>query len=157
MDSNNSEQPPQTRGTVFDPIREKLVARTPEELVRQAIIRYLIDSLKVPISLIGVEASLAILEPGNQGRVDIAVWQPDPTKGGLRPWLLIECKAPSVRITPDLAIQLARYLRLIPSRFLMVSNGGDSRFWEWREGGYQSIPNLPLYSLSENPTLDNSN
>jgi hypothetical protein len=83
--------------TVFDPVRKRHVAATPEEGVRQAVLRYLLDVLRVPANLIGVEFSLASLEPGNLRRADIVVWRPGA--GQLTPWLLVECKAPRVAAT----------------------------------------------------------
>lgn len=130
--------------TVFDPVRKKSVPATPEEAVRQAVLRYLIDTLKVPINLIGVEFSLAALEPGNFRRVDIVVWRPGP--GQLSPWLLVETKEPRVRIDDEVAFQAAGYLKSIPCRFVMLSNGADTRYLERYEGGYRLAAGLPFYA-----------
>ena len=40
---------------IFDPIRKKFVVLTPEEWVRQHVIRFLIDDKKAPKSWINVE------------------------------------------------------------------------------------------------------
>jgi hypothetical protein len=129
---------------VFDPVRKRLVAATPEEAVRQAVLRYLIDTLKVPMNLIGVEFSLAVLEPGNFRRADIVVWRPG--EGQLAPWLLVECKEPRVRIDDTVAFQAADYLKKIPCRYVMLSNGPDSRYLERHGNGYRLAAGLPFYS-----------
>ncbi|MEO7424547.1 MAG: type I restriction enzyme HsdR N-terminal domain-containing protein, partial [Fibrobacteria bacterium] len=67
---------PAGAGTLFDPVRKRHVVATPEETVRQSVLRYLLDVLKAPVNLIGVEYSLANLDPGNFRRVDIVVWRP---------------------------------------------------------------------------------
>ena len=129
--------------SVFDPIRKRHVAATPEEAVRQAVLRYLMDTLRVPANLIGVEFSLASLEPGNLRRADIVVWRPGA--GQLAPWLLVECKEPRVRITDETAFQAADYLKRIPCRYVMLSNGADTRYLERSEPGYRLIASLPYF------------
>ncbi len=135
---------PESADTVYDPIRKRQVAATPEEAVRQAVLRYLIDTLKVPSNLIGVEYSLANLEPGNFRRVDIVVWRPG--RGQLAPWLLVECKEPRVRIDDAAALQAGGYLKKIPSRFVMLSNGADTRYLERNGDGYALARGLPFYA-----------
>ena len=127
----------------FDPVRRKHVAATPEEGVRQAVLRYLLDTLQVPINLIGVEFSLASIDPGNLRRVDIVVWRPGENQ--LSPWLLVECKEPKVRIDDDVAFQAADYLRKIPSRFVMLTNGRDNRYLERIEEGYRLVAGIPYF------------
>ncbi len=130
-------------GTVFDPVRKRDVAATPEEAVRQAVLRYLLDVLRVPPNLIGVEFSLASLEPGNLRRADIVVWRPGA--GQLAPWLLVECKEPRVRIDDAVAFQAGDYLKRIPCLYVMLSNGADTRYLEKRADGYSLIPSLPFF------------
>ena len=137
--------PPESPETWFDPIRKRRVAATPEEAVRQAVLRYLIDTLKVPANLIGVEYSLANLEPGNFRRVDIVVWRPGA--GQLAPWLLVECKEPRVRIDDAVALQAGDYLRKIPCLYVMLSNGADTRYLERDGAGYRLAAGLPFYSV----------
>ena len=129
--------------TVFDPVRKRYVAATPEEAVRQAVLRYLMDTLRVPANLIGVEFSLAALEPGNLRRADIVVWRPG--EGQLAPWLLVECKEPRVRIDDSVAFQAGDYLKRIPCRYVMLSNGADNRYLERIGDGYRLIAGLPYF------------
>lgn len=130
-------------GTLYDPIRKRQVAATPEEKVRQAVIRYLIDTVKVPANLIGVEFSLAVLEPGNFHRADVVAWKPG--EGQLAPWLLIECKEPRARIDDEVAWQAAGYLKRIPCRFVMLTNGKDTRVLERSGETYRLAGGLPYF------------
>jgi hypothetical protein len=82
-------------GTIFDPLRKKMVALTPEEWVRQNFIRHLIVSLKYPEGLIAVEKNLVINHM--KKRCDILVYN----KHG-HPVLLVECKAPQVKSPKNL-------------------------------------------------------
>ncbi|MDQ3000905.1 MAG: type I restriction enzyme HsdR N-terminal domain-containing protein [Fibrobacterota bacterium] len=134
---------PEPGSTVYDPVRKRHVAATPEEAVRQSVLRYLMDVLHVPANLIGVEFSLAGLEPGNLRRADIVVWKPG--EGQLAPWLLVECKEPRVKITDATAFQAADYLKRIPCRFVMLSNGADTRYLERAEDGYRLVAGLPYF------------
>lgn len=130
-------------GTVYDPIRKRLVAATPEEAVRQAVLRYLMDTLGVPANLIGVEYSLAALVPGNLRRVDVVVWRPG--EGQLAPWLLVECKEPRVGIDDDVAWQAAGYLKRVPCQYVMLTNGAQTRCLERAGDGYRLLPGLPFF------------
>lgn len=131
-------------GTVYDPIRKRHVAATPEEGVRQAVIRYLIDTVRVPANLIGVEFSLSILEPGNFRRADVVAWRPG--EGQLSPWLLIECKEPKARIDDEVAWQAAGYLKRIPCAYVMLTNGRDTRVLERAGEGYRMAAGLPFFA-----------
>ncbi|MEO6096882.1 MAG: type I restriction enzyme HsdR N-terminal domain-containing protein [Fibrobacteria bacterium] len=140
---NGGKTGPGPGATVFDPVRKRHVAATPEEGVRQAVLRYLLDVLRVPANLIGVEFCLASLEPGNQRRVDIVVWRPG--EGQLAPWLLVECKEPRVRINDEVAFQAADYLIRVPCRYVMLSNGADTRYLEKADGRYRLVAALPFF------------
>ena len=43
---------------IFDIVRKKYIILTPEELVRQHVIHYLVEDKKVPLGLINVEKSI---------------------------------------------------------------------------------------------------
>lgn len=130
----------------FDPIRRRSVPATPEEAVRQAVLRYLMETLGVPPRLIGVEFSLATLDPGNLRRMDIAVWKPGP--GQLVPWLLVECKAPGVKLDDDVALQAGHYLAKLPCAYVMITNGADTRYLEKTGEGYRLVGSLPYFSAA---------
>ena len=131
---------------LFDPVRRREVLATPEELVRQAILKYLIESLHVPVNLIGVEFSLSAIEPGNFNRADIVVYEPGQNQ--LKPWLLVECKAPQVPIDEEVAFQAAGYLKKIPSKFVMLSNGKTNQYLQWdlQAKKYIGVLSLPFFS-----------
>ncbi len=110
----NSEKGPQ----IFDLIRKKFVVLTPEEWVRQNFIQYLIEEKKYPASLIAVETGLKYNKL--QKRSDIAVYN---RKGEV--WMLIECKAPDVKISQETFNQVATYNMASKKNtlFLAVTNG----------------------------------
>jgi len=101
---------------IFDIIRKKYVQLNPEEWVRQNFIHYLIDKKKYPKSLISVEKQLKINKLTK--RTDILIFD----KNGF-PNIIVECKAPSIKITQDTFDQIARYNLKLNANFLIVTNG----------------------------------
>ena len=101
---------------IFDIVRKKYVILTPEEWVRQHVVHFLLKEKNYPISLIAVEKQLKI--NARVKRTDIVVYNKLGT-----PEVLIECKAPSVKITQTTFDQIARYNLTANSKYLMVTNG----------------------------------
>lgn len=101
---------------IFDSIRKKFVALTPEEWVRQNFIRYLVEYKNVPPSLIAVEKSLSLNE--RIKRTDIVIYD-----SGARARMIVECKAPAVKITQLVFEQIGRYNMTLKVDYLIVTNG----------------------------------
>lgn len=101
---------------IFDPIRNRFLVKTPEEVVRQLMIQYLILEKKVRKNFIAVEKMLIVNEV--KKRFDILVY--DETHA---PQLMIECKAPQVAISQETFHQVATYNLPLQVRYLMVTNG----------------------------------
>ena len=101
---------------IFDIIRKKYVVLTPEEWVRQHVIKYLLEQKKYPISLISIEKQLKINSLTK--RVDIIVFNTDGN-----PEIIVECKAPNISISQHTFDQIARYNLRLKANHLMVTNG----------------------------------
>src|SRR5690554_2316034 len=101
---------------IFDPLRKKFLILTPEEWVRQHVIHYLIHYRDYPKSLFSLEKGMKYNQI--QKRFDILVL--DRTGA---PFLLVECKAPDVRLSQQTAEQIAVYNKIIKARYLSISNG----------------------------------
>jgi hypothetical protein len=101
---------------IFDPFRSKYLVLTPEENVRQHFARYLIDKLSYPATLMMSEHSLSLNKMNK--RCDLIVFD----RSG-EPLLLVECKAPEVKINQAVFDQVARYNQVFKVSYLMVSNG----------------------------------
>lgn len=104
------------RRTVFDPVRRREVVLTPEELLRQLVLLYLLEEKKYAPGRVRVEMGLEV--NGLQKRCDLLVFD-----AALRPWLLVECKSPKVPLTQDTFEQVARYNMPLRVPFLAVTNG----------------------------------
>tara|TARA_B100000795_G_scaffold67136_1_gene46091 strand:+ start:8398 stop:8844 length:447 start_codon:yes stop_codon:yes gene_type:complete len=101
---------------IYDFIRKKYLVNTPEEWVRQNFIQFLILEKNYPASLMAVEMGIDVLN--TKKRCDIVLYN---TKG--LPSIIVECKAPSVKISQDAFDQIARYNLSLNSKFLIVTNG----------------------------------
>jgi type I site-specific restriction endonuclease len=101
---------------VFDQVRKKYLVLTPEEWVRQHFIHYLNQEKNYPLGLMGVEQMVKY--NGMQTRADIVLYT---TEG--KPNMIVECKAPNVKITQDAFNQIAKYNFKLQVPFLVVTNG----------------------------------
>lgn len=107
------------RRMVFGEIRKKWLVLQPEEFVRQLLLHFLIQDMKYNRNRITVERGVAV--NGEPRRTDILIFDQD-----MRPFLLIECKAPKVPLTTDVFRQAANYNGPIKVPYLMISNGRES-------------------------------
>ena len=103
---------------IFDAIRKKYLKLQPEEWVRQNFIQFLIQEKNYPASLIEIEKGLKV--NALQKRADIVI---NSNLGS--PLVLIECKAPKVKITQETFEQVARYNTVFKVPYLIVTNGLD--------------------------------
>ena len=136
-----------THNMIYDPIRKKDVPDTPEERVRQATIRFLLDVVKVPAHLMTVEFGLCAIDPTTDDRVDIVV---NNFRDGApldKPWLLVECKAPGEYTWEALQVQLNRYLKLLTPKFVMLALGDATAYFELDPATrrFSKIASLPVY------------
>ncbi|WP_298777983.1 type I restriction enzyme HsdR N-terminal domain-containing protein [uncultured Polaribacter sp.] len=101
---------------IFDKLRKKYLVLTPEEWVRQHYVSFLIDKKKYPPTLIALEKQLTI--NNRKKRTDILVFNSDGKHE-----IIVECKAPSIKITQDTFDQIARYNLKLKANYLIVTNG----------------------------------
>ena len=131
---------------IFDVIRKKYVVLTPEEWVRQHFVHYLIQQHQYPRSLIAIETGLQYNRMAR--RTDIVVYGRDSL-----PFMVVECKAPSVQLTPTVFEQVAVYSQSLKSAYLTVTNGLAHYCcrMDYKEGTYHFVEELPAYErMSDN-------
>jgi len=104
---------------IFDPIRKKHLVWQPEELVRQLLLQYLIQEKEYNKNHIHVERGLTVNQ--QYKRCDIITYTKE-----MNPYLLIECKAPSVPLNQQVFDQIAQYNLVYKVQYLLVSNGIQS-------------------------------
>ncbi len=126
---------------VFDPLRKKYVALTPEEYVRQHFTAWMTDVLGYPASLMNNEVSLSL--NNTRRRCDTVVFRSDGT-----PAIIVEYKAPTVPITQEVFDQIARYNMVLRSKYLIVSNGLNHFCCEmnYERESYSFLKYIPKWS-----------
>lgn len=123
---------------IYDPLRKKWVVRTPEEEVRQSVIAWLRDAKGVPVGL--MESEYGFLYNRRRYRADVLVFDRQ-----LQPLVLVECKAPGVRIDGKVVEQVVRYTRVLTVRYVLVTNGARTLLLGRRDdgSGYDPLSGMP--------------
>lgn len=127
-------------------MRKKFVTLSPEEWVRQHIILFLHLHRGYPLTLTAVERRLSV--HGSTRRFDIVVFHPSSLKS---PVLLVECKAPSVAISPFTFAQSGLYNLTLHVPFLLLSNGLTHHCFQTQP--LTPLPDIPHFaSLASTPS-----
>ena len=126
---------------IFDEIRKRFVMLEPEEWVRQHVIRFLLSEKKYPASHLSVEKQLKL--HNTTKRYDIVIYNND---GSIH--LIVECKAPSIKIGQDTFDQIARYNFVLDATYLIVTNGLEHYFckMDFEAEKYVFLKDIPEYN-----------
>ncbi len=127
--------------TIYDPIRKKRVALTPEETVRQSIIAELSEKYGYPLSLMSCEYIIDSKLINYRG--DIVIFD----RNG-NPLMIIECKAPSVKIGREVFDQIFNYNRHLRVKYLLISNGSETYIIHinYQTNKIEFLTNIPPYN-----------
>jgi|TARA_B110001454_G_scaffold180273_1_gene173826 hypothetical protein len=127
---------------VFDSIRKKWVKLIPEEWVRINCVQFLINEKKIPKSLISIEKEIKL--NNLKKRFDIVVYN---KKGEVQ--VLVECKAPNIKIKQSVFNQISKYNLVLKSKFLMITNGINHYFFimNFKTQRIEFLKELPCYEL----------
>ena len=126
--------------TIHDRLRDRWVALTPEEWVRQHFVEWLIADKGFPAALMGNEVSLT--QNGIARRCDTVV--ADRTG---QPLVIVEYKAPTINISQKTFDQIVRYNMVLHARYLIVSNGMNHYCCQidYETGSYRFLEDIPCY------------
>ena len=127
------------REHIFDVVRKKYVKNTPEEWVRQNTINFLNTKKGYPISLMSIERGSSI--NGLQKRSDIICFNKDS-----KAILLVECKAPNVKLSSKALDQALIYHKVVKSKYIMITNGTKHFCYKFKNNEIKPIGNIPYYS-----------
>lgn len=126
--------------TVWDPLRKKEVALTPEEKVRQWFIGYLHTDMKVPMHMMMSEAAISL--GTKRFRADIVIYGRNAV-----PVAVIECKRPEVTLDKEVLMQAIRYNMVLNVKYIIVTNGRSTHICERKAdgSGYVFTGRAPQY------------
>ncbi len=124
---------------IFDVFRNKYVALTPEEWVRQHFLMYLTEDLHYPRGLVSVEQTISFNAINR--RCDAVVYK----KNG-QPVVMIECKAYDEGINQKTFDQISRYATSLKVPYLFITNGAIHYALEiYEDGDYKFLNRVPYY------------
>ena len=128
------------RKQIFDILRRKYVALTPEEWVRQHFIHYLIEHKDYPITLLANEVPLQVGE--KKVRADSVLYD-----NRLRPRMIFEYTASTIPLTQKVFDQITVYNLLLHVDYLIVSNGLETYVcrMDYDKQTYRFVENIPNY------------
>lgn len=125
---------------IFDVIRRKYVALTPEEWVRQHFVHYLIENLGYPKELLANEVEVSL--NGMSKRCDTVLYDQN-----LRAQLIVEYKSTDVAITQKVFNQIMLYNMVLRVDYLIVSNGLEHYCCKmnYDSNSYEFMTEIPKY------------
>ncbi len=125
---------------IFDNLRHIYVALTPEEWVRQHFIHYLIEQYGYPATLMANETSITL--NNTHRRCDTVVYD-----RSLRPRMIIEYKAPTIKIDSKVFAQISRYNLVLRVDYLVISNGLQHYCckMDYANNKYEFLQTIPPY------------
>lgn len=130
---------------IFDALRKKYVALTPEEWVRQHFVQYLINEKQFPASLIANEAAIKLNSLSR--RCDTVVYNRQ-----LEPIMMLEYKRPDVIISQKVFDQITRYNSVLKVSYIVVSNGlvHHCCYIDFERQSYHHLTEIPSYHEIKN-------
>ena len=126
---------------MLDILRRRYVRLTPEEMVRQCFINYLIEYKSYPAALMGNEVQLSVGE--KKLRCDSVLYDRD-----MQPRMIIEYKAPDIEITEKVLHQILSYNTQLNVKYLIMSNGTQHVCLRYNDdsGRWEFMPEIPNYA-----------
>lgn len=127
------------RKTIWDPLRKKDVALTPEERVRQWCIEGLSQNMGVPMHMMMSEVGFCL--GGKQFRADILVYDRKA-----QPLAVVECKRPEVELTAEVLDQALRYNMVLNVKYIIITNGTRTFMAERKGERFEFMNSVPSYN-----------
>ena len=125
--------------TIWDPLRKKEVALTPEERVRQWFIGVLNGNMGVPTHMMMSEVGFRL--GGKQFRADILVYDRKA-----QPLAVVECKRPEVELTAEVLDQALRYNMVLNVKYIIITNGTRTFMAERKGERFEFMNSVPSYN-----------
>ena len=128
---------------VWDIIRKRYVALTPEEWVRQHVIHSLHEQMGYPLELMQVEGKIEL--NGLIKRCDLVVYNQE-----VKPCMIVECKKPEVALSQHVVDQICRYNVVLRVPYLYITNGLEHLVLRASEQGLRCRGMLPMWETLKN-------
>lgn len=131
----------------LDEIRKKLICVTPEEGVRQRMVKYLVEKMGIPKEMILIEENLSHYGIKTSKRADIVIHEYNK-EGILLPIAIVECKSEFVNIDYCVHNQAMEYADMLGCDYIFITNGIDLFTYKYDEDKqiYIELKKTPSYS-----------
>lgn len=116
---------------IYDLVRKTWLVLTPEEWVRQHFVHYFIKVKNYAPSALILEKKLEL--NGTTKRIDLLVTEKTLPK------ILVELKAPNIKLSEQNFEQIARYNSVIGANEIILSNGIQHVFAQFSDKGYEFL------------------
>ena len=116
---------------IYDLVRKTWLQLTPEEWVRQHWVHYFHFVKEKSLSSLVSEQKLVLNKTTK--RIDLLVTEKTLPK------ILVECKAPHIKLTEKTFEQIARYNSIIGAEEIILSNGLNHIFAKFKENNYEFL------------------
>lgn len=123
---------------LWNPILKKAFIDRPEERVRLQIVEYLVKEADFSTSRISFESPVNLPRDKSTSRTDVICFDKK-----FIPYLLIECKAPEIKLDEKASVQIARYNQKVGAPFLLISNGLEDFWFKSEDNGSSLLSNIP--------------
>ncbi len=136
-----------SRECFLDPYRQKLIIKTPEEIVRQKVASFFEHKFGVPNDMMRIEEPLVHFGLKSKDRADILIVRYEPKENLVYPLAVIECKAEDVVLVDSAMEQAVRYSNALAVDYFFVTNGIDLYAYKYFEELEQYVPleKIPTY------------
>ena len=140
------------KATIYDPLRKKHVAVTPEEQVRQKMIEFLHTKCKWPLGLMNSEVEISLSDVNSsftsetKYRCDIVCYDKNVV-----PQIVVECKAPDIKITQKTFNQIWKYAIILKTNWVIVTNGVNTYCCKLNKEKniFEFVNQFPRYTTTE--------
>lgn len=135
------------KGKIWSHVRQRWLAETPEERVRQEYLCVLVNEYGFAIDQMDEE--IAVVERGSsKARADLLVWRsPSDKADGKKPLIVVECKADNVTIDAGTYTQGGNYAQYVQAKFFVTHNNRETKYWKVDHSrmmpNFDEIENIP--------------
>ena len=118
-------------GKIYSPIRDKWLIETPEERVRQELVKTLVNDFGYPLEVMAEEYHTDFEGRGVRStRADIVIYKTQEDKNmNYNAFIVVECKAETVKIRKEDFYQRTEYAAKLRAQFLILHNSKETNFY----------------------------
>jgi type I restriction enzyme M protein len=136
------------KGQIFSHIRQKWLAETPEERVRQAYVVMLHNEYGFGLDQMDEELQALARRGSGRARADVVIWRTSQDKADSKaPLIVVECKADNITIKATDYNQGEAYALYTNAPFFVTHNNRETKYWRTKKellpGRCEEIENIP--------------